>query len=449
VTLLLTLLLTACSGDTDKTSLGDDTGGDSSAGDSSGGDSEEGWGEAADRPNGDYLLGFSIAAVGGLTIPFQAELHSQVKEDGEEVLSELDLRATDGVDTVSDTLATAVNQTYDAAGGVVVDLGAFTLPGAYSPTGGDVDLELTLNISASSADGFCGDATGQIVTFGLDLAGSTFGATPWADRAEGPESSCQGGQVDLTPLTADQCPALVSGENADFPSGPDPRSFQVVLPSDYDASQSYPLVFVFHGFGGDGQGMLDSGAGAWAETGEAIVVAPDGSDVGGEQGWDVFNDETSNVDILFFDDMLTCVSNTWSVDPDRVHATGMSNGGLFTGLLMARRSNVLASVAPLSGGLLGDLADDFRALPVQVLWGGESDEAYDIDFNQAALDLIDLLRGEGSFVVACEHDGGHTLDSAFWDFTFPFLLDHPMDLSAEPYADGLPEVYPAWCTVAE
>ena len=447
VSVLLFLVLGACSGSSDKGSVTDDS---EATDDSAGGqETGEGWGEASDRPNGDYLLGFSIAAVGGLTIPFQAEMHSLVEEDGAEVLSELDLRATDGVDAVSDTLATAVSQTYDADGGVVVDLGAFTLPGAYSPTGGDVDLELTLDIQSSSADGFCGEASGQIVTFGLDLAGSTFGATPWDARADGADTACEGSQVDLTPLTADQCPALTEGTNTDFPSGPSARSFQVVLPADYDPSTSYPLVFVFHGFGGDGQSMLDSGAGAWADTGEAIVVAPDGSDVGGEQGWDVFNDESSNVDILFFDDLLTCVSNTWNVDLDRVHATGMSNGGLFTGLLIGRRSAVLASAAPLSGGLLGDMADDFQPMPVQVLWGGASDQAYDVDFNAAALDLIALLRDEGSFVVQCEHDEGHTLESSFWDFTFPFLLDHPMGVSPEPYADGLPDVYPDWCSIAE
>ena len=79
---------------------------------------------------------------------------------------------------------------------------------------------------------------------------------------------------------------------------------------------------------------------------------------------------------------------------------------------------------------------------------GASDDAYQVDFNETNLELIDTLTGLGSFVVACNHNTGHSLDSAWWPYAFEFLLAHPMGVDPEPYADGLPETFPEWCGLA-
>lgn len=410
-------------------------------------DTAEATDEAAGYPNGDYLLGFSIAAVGGLTIPFQANVRSVLDDSGAPLLQSFELRATDGAEDISEVLASVSDLPYGEGGGVELALGAFTLPGAYAPTGGDVALAVTLSVAASDALGFCGDVSGLIVTFGLNLEGSTFGAVPWEHRAEGASTSCQAEVTELPRIDAADCPALSSGTNTDFPSAELSRSFEVALPSAYDAGTSWPLVFVYHGYGGAGSGMLDAGLVAKADELGAILIAPDAADRGGQEAWDVFNDASTNTDLVFFDDLVTCASETWNIDPDRIHATGMSNGGLFTGLLIGQRSDVLASAAPLSGGLMGEMAAGFAPLPVQVLWGGETDEAYEVDFDAAAEELIALLLDEESYVVACEHDEGHSYRSSYWDFTLPFLLDHSR--GAEPYGDALPESYPDWCWIAE
>ena len=56
----------------------------------------------------------------------------------------------------------------------------------------------------------------------------------------------------------------------------------------------------------------------------------------------------------------------FAVDADRVHSTGMSNGGLMTGKLLAQRADVLASATPFSGGVLGDWPDDVTPPPTLV-----------------------------------------------------------------------------------
>ena len=72
-----------------------------------------------------------------------------------------------------------------------------------------------------------------------------------------------------------------------------------------------------------------------------------------------------------------------------------------------------------------------------------------MDFNAENLDLIDELGTKGSFVVACNHDMGHSLRAEWWDYAVPFLLDHPYGVDPEPYADGLPDDFPTWCSLAE
>lgn len=418
--------------------------------DSTPSNTDETGGEAVapeDMPDGEYLMGFTISAV-GLEIPFQAAVESVEREDGR-AFATFSLRATDGVDTVSDVLVEVTDVPVAEDGTAEVDLGSFVLPAEWSPTSGDVVLDVELAVASSGPDGFCGDVGGMIVTFGIDLDGSTFGATPWADRAAGAEGACEASTEELTPMAAADCPALVAGTNSGFVSAGVERSFDIVVPSAYDAGQDWPVVFVFHGYGGAGSDMLGSMGGQTAADEQGVIlIAPDAADRGGENAWDVFNDTSSNLDLMLVHDLVTCAGESWSVDPDRIYATGMSNGGLFTTLLLAQRSDLLASAAPFSGGLLGTMAADFRPLPVLVTWGGASDDAYQVDFNETNLELIDTLTGLGSFVVACDHGTGHSLDSAWWPYAFEFLLAHPMGVDPEPYADGLPETFPEWCGLA-
>lgn len=194
--------------------------------------------------------------------------------------------------------------------------------------------------------------------------------------------------------------------------------------------------------------MLDAGAlRPKADASEVILVVPQGDDLGGEPGWDTFSDPRTNVDLVFFDDMLTCASESFSVDPDQIYVTGMSNGGLETGYLIATRSDVIAAAAPLSGGVGTDVVASGYAMPVLVVWGGASDQAFDLDFDALAHEMLTMFGDAGQFVVGCDHGLGHTLDPSFWPWVLQFLVDHPRDRASEPYAGGLPPVFPDYCAL--
>ncbi len=448
---MLTLLL-ACSGDPADTApavAGDDTevpaGSDTATGETA---------EPVDLsgvPEGLWLVTFSVASVGGLEVPFQLELTAGEVE-GQRGWSSIVMRATDGVDAVSDVLSTVSDVPLADDDTFSMDFGTFPLPADYSPTSSEVEIAAVLSGTVGD-DGFCGDLSGSVVTFEIDLAGSTFGSTAWDARAKGYDVACPGEGDDnaLERLSAEDCPTVAVGTNSAFVSGAIERSFEVLLPDAYDPKQTWPLLFVFHGFSGTAQDFLtDTDIGNQAPAAGYITVATQASELGGSVAYDVVSPADNNVDITLFDDLLTCVSDQYPVDPDRIHVTGMSNGGLMTGAVIAARSAKLASAAPLSGGISLDFAKDHEAIPVLVTWGGKTDEAVDTDFHKLAGEMIEALSARDHFLVTCNHGMGHTVEAEFWPWVLRFLEDHPEGTEVtSPYEAGLPSVFPDYCSVYE
>lgn len=452
---LALLLLAACSGaaETNPESTWGGPGTlDDGGSDGADGGSDTGAGEAPlaeDLPNGAFLLNFTIASVGGLVIPFQATIETRAPQGADRVISVFELRATDGADGLSELLAeTTADTAVGSDGSYALTIPNFTLPGEYSPTGSDVEVQAVLSGTFTETSGFCGTVTGQIVTFELDLAGSTFGAVPWEERASGGLDACDGGSTEPLPrLTASECPVLGGGVTTGFASGGELRDLEIVLPAAYDAAVAWPVIFVWHWFGGSPSSMLDeAGLRAWADEAGYILVAAQAQDIGGATAWDVFGEPDRNVDITLFDDLLTCTTASFNVDPNRIYATGMSAGGLFTSTLIANRASAFAAAAPFSGGLMTEYTPGGAEIPVQVTWGGETDEAFDQDFDALTLAMIETLSADGHFLVTCNHGLGHEMLSEFWPWTIQFFQDHPLDIASEPYAAGLPDVYPDYCS---
>jgi len=129
-----------------------------------------------------------------------------------------------------------------------------------------------------------------------------------------------------------------------------------------DSAVKRPLVFAFHGHGGNmhGAAQLMHIHTTWPE---AIVVYPQGlidrpspiDQQGNRPGWEVEANQLAgnvgNKDLDFFDAMLDRMRQKYLVDDDRVYATGFSNGGIFSYLLWAERSKVIAATGEVAGRL--------------------------------------------------------------------------------------------------
>jgi polyhydroxybutyrate depolymerase len=131
------------------------------------------------------------------------------------------------------------------------------------------------------------------------------------------------------------------------------REAVVYAPSrSFDSGRS-PVIFGFHGHGGD---MQDAAEGmrfqeVWPE---AVVVYMQGlptnpaADPNGF-GWRYEANPGGDYDLKFFDAVLATVRSKFLVDNEHIYATGFSNGGMFTYVLWGTRAKIFAAFAAVAG----------------------------------------------------------------------------------------------------
>ena len=138
--------------------------------------------------------------------------------------------------------------------------------------------------------------------------------------------------------------------------GGETREYIIYVPSIYSSSTPSPLMFSFHGGGGDGQAMIGlNDMRPIADTANFIAVYPSGS--GG--AW-MHKVPTTYNDIYFIEAIIDELNLEFNIDNDRVYACGYSEGGIFSYELACRLSNRIAAVASVSGSMM---TDAFRSDP--------------------------------------------------------------------------------------
>lgn len=148
------------------------------------------------------------------------------------------------------------------------------------------------------------------------------------------------------------------------------RTALVYVPSGYDGKNPVPLVLSFHGRHGTGRDQAElSGLHEVGERKGFLTVYPDG--IG--KSWNALHGtgEAQKLgvdDVGFVDALIAQLSERFKIDPDRIYASGMSNGGFFAHRLGCERSNRFAAIASVAGEMAPDLAKVCRPdNPVPVL----------------------------------------------------------------------------------
>jgi polyhydroxybutyrate depolymerase len=145
-----------------------------------------------------------------------------------------------------------------------------------------------------------------------------------------------------------------------------PRSAIVHVPRVARRGQKLPLVLAFHGAGGTGAFMAGySGLQSLSDRAGFISVFP--SAARPHRRWVMANEDPGGPeDIEFVTQVLDLAEAMACVDPSRVYATGVSNGGGMAARLGCELSSRLAAIASVAGGY--SLLDACRpARPVSVL----------------------------------------------------------------------------------
>ena len=148
------------------------------------------------------------------------------------------------------------------------------------------------------------------------------------------------------------------------------------VPPSYADGTPMPLVLFMHGGGGNGaQAQRSYGMDAVADREGFLVAYPNGTgNFGNLLTWNAANCcsyayENNVDDVGFLRALVEELERTYSIDPRRIYATGMSNGGMMTYRLGCRMSDKLAAIAPVAGALNETSCTPSDPLPVIVFHG--------------------------------------------------------------------------------
>jgi polyhydroxybutyrate depolymerase len=154
------------------------------------------------------------------------------------------------------------------------------------------------------------------------------------------------------------------------------RSYIVHVPEKYDPTTPTPVVLVFHGAGTNAR-MMVSFCAMSKKSDEAgfITVYPNGTGAAGifltwnAGGLHGKMAEGKADDVKFVGSLLDDLATVANVDPKRVYATGMSNGGMMCYRLAAELSGRIAAIAPVAGTMAIAEAKPNRPVPVMHFHG--------------------------------------------------------------------------------
>ncbi|MBS0266137.1 MAG: prolyl oligopeptidase family serine peptidase [Planctomycetes bacterium] len=153
-------------------------------------------------------------------------------------------------------------------------------------------------------------------------------------------------------------------------SGGKERSYIVHVPKKYDPEKPVPVVLALHGAGMDGSMMIwFSGLNQKSEEAGFLVVYPSGTGLGPFRTWNAggFTGKMAEGrpdDVAFIRQLLDELGGEFRVDPKRVYACGMSNGGMMSYRLAAELSDRIAAIAPVAGTIAIDESRPTRPVPV-------------------------------------------------------------------------------------
>jgi polyhydroxybutyrate depolymerase len=202
-----------------------------------------------------------------------------------------------------------------------------------------------------------------------------------------------------------------------------------------ESSTEAPLVFVFHGRGGNSAAIAQSMA-IHTHWPQSLVVYPQGlpsaiqhEAAGVKPGWQQGIGDNDDRDLAFFDEMLRTLRAEFAIDESRIYATGHSMGGAFTYLLWAARGDVLAAVASSAGTPRN--FEDCKPKPAMHI-AGERDETILYARQQSTMEAVRELNG-------CDDAGEPwAMSGALVGTLFPSESGHPFVSLIHPGAHKYP-----------
>ena len=152
----------------------------------------------------------------------------------------------------------------------------------------------------------------------------------------------------------------------DITVGGEQRNFGYYVPESYDPSTPTPLLFMFHGAGGNNSeasgGSAENGYYGWqtsAHQNGFIVLFPKVENLWGYNLWSL---NSNSEDLDFVDEMIAWAKANYNIRTSHIFTTGHSYGAYFSYCVARWRSNHITAFAEHSGGR--------QSIPVPTLASG-------------------------------------------------------------------------------
>ncbi|MCH9685797.1 MAG: prolyl oligopeptidase family serine peptidase [Deltaproteobacteria bacterium] len=208
-----------------------------------------------------------------------------------------------------------------------------------------------MGASSTGAPPASSDGGGTPTSEGVD---SGDGAATSADPATGADSSA-GDDGPPPPMACDTASLFEPGTHTRIAVDVDgvSRTYDLFVPTSYDPMALAPLVLNFHGLlGSPSQQASFSQFNGIAEGHSMLVAYPAGIGNSFNAGVCCGQASSSGVDDVGFARALVAdVASKMCVDPRRVYATGMSNGGHMAHRLACEAADMFAATASVAGVL--------------------------------------------------------------------------------------------------
>jgi polyhydroxybutyrate depolymerase len=182
--------------------------------------------------------------------------------------------------------------------------------------------------------------------------------------------------------------------NGRLVSSGEERSYLLYVPESYDPAVPTSLVISFHGYAEwPAHQMQISHWNDLADKYGFIVVYPSGTHF--PMRWRISSglasDNDPKVDVTFISDLIDKLENEYQIDPKRIYANGLSNGGGMSLVLSCELSTRIAAIGSVSGAYLfpWDDCHPSRKVPAIVFHGtadpivpysGGPSKSFDIPF---------------------------------------------------------------------
>jgi polyhydroxybutyrate depolymerase len=165
---------------------------------------------------------------------------------------------------------------------------------------------------------------------------------------------------------------VANRSNGSFVSSGRKRDYLLYVPRSYDRTTPTPLVISMHGAGGwPVQQMNLSGWNRLAESQGFIVVYPSAAEGVGPRIWHADRGAGLLRDVRFISELLDTLEAAYNIDPTRIYANGISNGGGMTFVLSCTLSDRIAAVGMVAAAqtLAWSWCTDRRPVPMMAFHG--------------------------------------------------------------------------------